>query len=257
MSEDAFSRVSPQRGPRFALAALAMVLLAAIVIVALLRDRIVNKPENQVTVTGEGRVPYQPDTAMVTLGVQVDKVDTAENALRQLNEKVARVIPAIKGLGISEKDILTQSYSLSPQYDFIDNVSLVSGYNANQELVVTVRDIIQNKDLVNRVIAEATRAGANQINSIAFNTSKLNELEQQARLKAMADAKSKAGVMAQAAGIKKLGHVIGWYENVVKSPENTTQYFDGMGGEGTSASPQVTSGGQEIVIEIGLSYQVK
>ena len=43
------------------------VLLATIVIVAILRDRIVNQPQWQVSVTGQGKVAYQPDIAVVTL----------------------------------------------------------------------------------------------------------------------------------------------------------------------------------------------
>lgn len=248
------------KGLRYALIVLGMILFAGIVVTSILREAIVERSDNQVTISGEGRISYQPDMAIINLGVQVDKVDTAENALRQLNETIGRVIPAIKGLGISEKDIQTQSYSLSPQYDYIDNVSFVAGYNASQALVVTVRDISQNKDLVNRVIAEAARSGANQVNSITFSTTKLAELKQQARLKAIEDAKNKAGVMAQAAGVRKLGRVVGWYENVVQSPESSG-YFDsysGLGGpkEGV-VMPEIPSGTQEVVVEVGLSYQIK
>ena len=52
----------------------ALVVIGAIAIVSLLRDRIVNQPQAQVSVAGVGRVAYQADQATVTLGVEVDKV---------------------------------------------------------------------------------------------------------------------------------------------------------------------------------------
>jgi len=239
---------------------LGMLLLAGVVVISLLRERIIDREDNQVTVSGQGKVSYQADMAIITLGTQVDKVDTSENALRQLNEVMNRVIPAVKALGIPDKDIQTQSYSLYAQYDYIDNISKVSGYNANQGIIITARGIDQNKDLVTKVVAEATRAGANQVNSITFSTSKLDELKQQARLKAIADARGKSGVMAQAAGVR-LGKIASWYENTIQSPDVSNGSFyggsGGMGGAEGIGTPQVPAGTQDIVIEVSVSYRVK
>src|SRR6185436_13714085 len=118
--------------PKTILVLLAMLLLGSIVIVSILRDRIVNYPQWQVTVTGQGKVSYTPDIANISLGVQVDKVPSAQGALQQLNTKIAKVVQAIQGAGIPAEDILTQNYSLYPQYDYKDNVTVASGYNANQ-----------------------------------------------------------------------------------------------------------------------------
>lgn len=237
---------------------LGMLLLAGVVVISLLRDRIVYREDNQVSVSGQGKVSYQADMAVITLGTQVDKVDTSENALRQLNDVMNRVVPAVKALGIVEKDIQTQSYSLYAQYDYIDNVSNVSGYNANQQIVITARGIDQNKDLVSKVVAEAAKAGANQVNSIVFSTSKLDELKQQARLKAISDARQKSGAMAQAAGVR-LGKIASWYENTVQSPDiSTGSYYGGYGAGGEGAgSPQVPVGSQDIIIEVNVSYHIK
>lgn len=246
------------RSPKAVIGLLLVIAIAAVAVVSILRDRIVNVQQWQVSVVGQGKVAYQPDIANVTVGVQIDKITKVEDALNQLNDKVNKVVAAIKAAGISQDDIQTQNYSLYSQYDYIDNASTLSGYNANQQLMIKVRDIVKNQDKVSQVVAAATKAGANQVLSVTFDVSNLEDLKQQARILAIADAKDKASIMAGTAGVK-LGKVVGWWENFVQVPGVANYDYYGKGGssEGAAASPVVPSGTQEIVLEINLSYQVK
>ncbi len=251
---------SAWREPRVVLALIGMVLLAGIVTVSILRDRIVNYPQWQVNVTGQGKVSYQPDTAEVTIGVQVDRAAFADLALKQLNDKMQKIVEAVKAAGIPAEDISTQNYSLSPQYDYRDGVQVSAGYTANQQVVVKVKDLKDSQDKLSKVIGESTKAGANQVLGITFNVSNLEQLKQEARLKAIADAKSKAGSLADAAGVK-LGKVVGWWENLVQAPgqPGLYGYADGKGGMGGGAagSPTVPTGTQEVIIEVNLNYKVE
>jgi uncharacterized protein YggE len=241
-----------------------MLLVAAIVVVALVRERIVNPDSNQVTVNGEGRVEYQPDTANITLGAQIDKAATAEEALRLLNEKMGKAIDAIKAAGIDQGDIKTKTYSLSPQYDFKNGVSTVSGYGANQQLEIKAKGIDKNPGIVSQVVSAASGAGINQVVDINFEVSNLNDLKQQAKIEAIGDARTKAGALAQAAGIKKLKKVVSWYENIIQSPDMQAN-DSGYGGGPTNAAmsakavvaPQIPSGNQEIIIDMGVVYEVE
>lgn len=234
-----------------------IILLAAVIICAILRDRIVNQQFKAVTITGQGKVSYTPDLAIVTLGVQIDKVAKPDEALNQLNTKVADIIKAVEAIGIAAADIQTQNYSLYPQYDYKDNVSTVSGYNANEQLVIKVSGYDQNKDKLSQVIAAASKAGANQVNNLTFDASNMNDLKQEARVKAIADAKEKSAALADSAGVR-LREVTGWYENLVSpmASYSTTEY--GKGGMGAGAvSPQTPAGDREVVIEIGVTYNIK
>ena len=255
--EQATEHLGTWRQPKVVLSTLALLLVAGIVVVSLVRDRIVNQPQWQVTVVGQGRVAYQPDQALVTLGVHVDKQRGAEAALKQLNEKVGKVVAAIKAADVQAEDVQTQAYTLYPQYDYKDGASLPSGYSANQQLVVKVRNLGQGSEQLTRVVAEATKAGANQVLGITFDVFNLNELKQQARLEAIADARSKAGALAAAAGVR-LGKVIGWWEVVVQAPGLNSSVGMGMGGaDKGSAAPTLPNGSQEVVVEMNLSYRVK
>lgn len=252
------------KDPRFVLAVIGMLVLGTIAVVSILRERIVNPSQNQVTISGRGKVEYKPDTATVTLGVQVDKAPTAENALQQLNDKMNQIIAAESALGIPEDKIQTKNYSLSPQYDYKDGVTTVSGYTANQQLTIKVEGIAESTELLGRAISEASRSGANQVLGISFETADVDALKQQARILAIQDAKAKSKGMAKAAGIE-LGEITNWYENVLYSPDMQdypSAYGFGAGGEAMDArsavkSPQVPSGIQEIVIEMSVSYEVE
>lgn len=240
--------------------ALGMILLAGIIITSLLRERWANPIQNQVTIFGQGKVEYKPDMATVILGVQVDKASSAELALNQLNEKMNNIISAIKNTGISEDKIKTESYTLNPQYDYKEGISSISGYGANQQLTIKIDSIKDDPEAPSQVISEASKFGANQVNAINFSVSNLDQLKQQARIKAIEDAKKKSISMFKAAGMGKPGKIVGWYENLLQSPDSPYQY--GMGGEGNSLqksapAPQVPSGMQEIVVEIGVNYEVK
>lgn len=255
------NNLSSLKSPKFILKLVGIILLAGIIIVSIIRDRIVNNPQYQVSVSGQGKVAYTADIAIVTLGAQVDKVRTAEDALKQLNDKMNKIIEALKKSGVKDENIRTENYTLTPQYDLIGGVSKVTGYNANQQLSVKVEGIDKDQNLVSSAIKAASAAGANQITDIKFDVSNLNNLKQEARLKAIADAKSKSANIASAAGVK-LKKVIGWYENIIKAPDTTFPYYGyglGGGGEGGGGvpAPQIPAGSQEIIIEINLNYEVK
>lgn len=235
-----------------------LVLLTAVIITAILRDRIVNQQFKNVTVTGQGKVSYTPDIAIVTLGVQIDKVAKPEEALNQLNVKVASIVKEIKTAGINPEDIQTQNYSLYPQYDYKDNVSTVSGYNANEQLVIKVSGYDKNPNKLSQVIAAASRAGANQVNNLSFDASNMNELKQQARIKAIEDAKLKSSALASTAGVE-LRDITGWYENLINPVPVYSSVDYGKGGIGAGAATPASTpaGDREVIIEIGVTYNIK
>jgi len=244
--------------PKYVFMVLALLAITAVVIVSILRDRIVNQNQNQVSIVGQGKVSYQPDVAKVTLGVQVDKVPTGEAALNQLNDKINNIISAVTALGIKKENLKTEAYSLYPQYDYKDNVTTVSGYNANQKLEIKVPNINSDTEMVSKVIAAAGMSGTNQITGIEFTVEDMNSLEQQARVLAIKDARAKSAELAAAAGIK-LGKIEGWYENVIQpAGEQPTM---GMGGSEAAmpakVAPQVPGGSQDVIVEMNLTYDVK
>ncbi|MDO8529184.1 MAG: SIMPL domain-containing protein [bacterium] len=252
------------KDPKNILILASIVLLAGIIIVSILRERIVRQNEDVTTVIGRGKVSYRPDIAVVTLGIQIDKAARAEEALGKLADSMNKVAASAKSLNIPAEDIQTESYSLFPHYDYPNQggTSIASGYDANQQVSIKVRGIDSNPNLAGRVIEEAGKVGANQVVGITFDVSNLEELKQKARVEAINDARSKTSGLAKAAGIGNPGRVVSWYENIIKAPDNSNSAY-GVGGGGAgmeksaNSTPQIPNGTQEIIIEMGLNYRIR
>jgi uncharacterized protein YggE len=106
------------------------------------------------------------------------------------------------------------------------------------------------------VIAAASKAGANQVNNLVFDASNLNDLKQAARIKAIQDAQEKSVELAATAGVK-LKSIASWYENMVTPVPMYMDYAKGGMGGGAISDPQTPSGSREVVIEIGVNYNIK
>ena len=175
-----------------------------------------------ISITGQGRVPVRPDAALVNLGVTVIKADTSEAAVRETSDKITKISEAVGTLGIPEENRLITGYAVSPHYtggspDKPDTIPTIDGYTASQQITVRIPGIAQDKDLINKVIEIAAQQGANQIGEVKFIATDAEALKQEARLKALEDAQSKAGHMADTVGVKLEG-VSSWSENVVSAP---------------------------------------
>ncbi len=72
-------------------------------------------PPPAISVTGEATVSVPPDQAQIDGGVTSD-AKTAREASDANNAAMGKVLLALKGAGIAEKDYQTSRLSLQPQY---------------------------------------------------------------------------------------------------------------------------------------------
>ena len=150
----------------------------------------------RVVVTGDALVQSQPDTAIITVAVVTQNLSAseaqAENAAK--SDAVVRAVKAAAGAGAEVK---TSGYSLQPQYDYRDgNAPRITGYLARNSVLVTMGDLPK----VGGVIDAATRAGANNIDSLAFTLRRDEQARGQALTGATREAVSKARLIAEALG---------------------------------------------------------
>jgi len=212
-------------------------------------------PQNfpqEITVSGEGKVFMKPDIALVNLGVKTEAKKSAD-AVNQNNEKMNAIIKAIKDLGVDEKDIKTSAYNLYPVYDYIESGRTFVGYSLDQQISVKIR----NFDKISDILDKATSLGANIINDLQFTVDDMEKARADARKEAIEQAKAKALVLVNQAGLKiiKLTNVS---EGYVSSPQS----MYGMGGAVSSAkemsiAPDIQTGQSEISTTVYLTYRVK
>ncbi|MFA6428728.1 MAG: SIMPL domain-containing protein [Candidatus Buchananbacteria bacterium] len=243
--------------PKLLIVLVVILAITSIVIVALLRDRLVSNNQWTVSVNGRGRVLIKPDLAVINLGVDTFKVSTAKEALAQNSVKMNKISAKLKELGIAEMDIKTTNYNLSPVYEVFDGRSRPTGYTVNQQLTIKVRDLTK----VGVIIEAVTNEGANQIGEVSFTVDNLEAVKDEARLLAIADAKAKAGKLAQTAGVR-LGKTVGFWENYVSGSEADVYGKGGIGGgmavnQASISLPPVSGGQLEVIVEMSLTYKIK
>jgi len=157
----------------------------------------------QMRVQGEGRIVVAPDIARITLGV-VQEAKTATDAMDAMSIAMAAVMEQMAAAGIDPKHVQTGSLRLDQRYENFDGGPRKPvGYAAYGDIQVQVFDL----DNLGAVLDAAVRDGANQMNSLRFDVADKAPHRIAARRAAVADAREKAEVYADAAGIE-LGAII-------------------------------------------------
>jgi uncharacterized protein YggE len=209
---------------------------------------------NVIDVSGEGKVVAIPDIAAIDLGTTIERPSVAaaqkENT-RVMNELLARLASG----GVDKKDIQTTSYSVYPSYDWNNGKQTLRGYTVSQNVHVKVRDL----DKVGDFIGQAGALGANQIGGIQFTVDDPEKLKEEARTKAIENAKAKAQALAAVAGVK-LVRVVSFNESQGGGNPPPIFYAKdmmGMGGAEAAPAPSVEAGSTDIVVSVNMTYEIE
>ena len=149
--------------------------------------------DRTVSTSGVAIVRSSPDEALVTLGVRTE-AQTAQQAMDDNAQAMSEVIAALLDAGLDEGDLATASISLYPRWN--DTGTTVDGFTAENQVTVTVSDL----DRVGAIIDRGVAAGANLTSGITFRVSNANEAGERALGEAVADARRKAELLADAGG---------------------------------------------------------
>ncbi len=174
-------------------------LLLALFATMLANAQVQQNLQPQLNVNGEGKIMVTPDQADITVGVTNTGADA--NEVKQANDKaIDAIIKFLKNQKLQPADYQTQRVNLNRNYDY--NKKKYS-YVASQTIVIHLKDLTKYDALMMGL----TDAGVNTIEGVVFKTSKQADYESDARVKAVADAKKKAGDYAAALG-QKVGKAI-------------------------------------------------
>lgn len=150
----------------------------------------------RVTVTGDSTVQAQPDTAVVTVAV-VTQNSSASEAQAENASKTDAVVRAVKAAAGAGAEVKTSGYNLQPQYVYKEgSPPTITSYIARNAVNVTTGAL----DRVGAIIDAATRAGANNIDGLAFTLRRDESARAQALSAATREATAKARTVAEALG---------------------------------------------------------
>ena len=219
-------------------------------------------PKQPFTVQGSSTLTAEPDQAQIYFAVTKTSLTLSE-AQSQANTFVNTIVTNLQALGIAKKYIKTENYNSYPNYEQpnpkmmmpvrpdIQTQTIVS-YTVSENVTITIHDITN----INKVIDAVTKDGAENISgpNLNFSEDKQRSLTNEARVKAITDAKQKAHDIAQAAGIH-LGRIVNIQENNQGSPI-PVMYDMKSGASGSGGTPTQINPGQNTITEtVTLSYE--
>ena len=208
-----------------------------------------DQPPSFISVTGEARISVPPDLAQIDAGV-TSEAKTAREASDANNAAMGKVLLALKGTGLDEKDYQTSRLSLQPQYSSAKSSgpAAITGYRASNRVTIRLRDVTKVASVIDTLVT----AGANEIGGINFMVSQASKLLDDARGQAVADARRKAEIYAKAAGVT-LGAPLSISEEGAAQPLFRARMAAPMA---ASATP-VAQGEETLSITVGMTWAIK
>jgi uncharacterized protein YggE len=218
-------------------------------------------PANTIAVSGRGEVQETPDIATISFSVVSEK-STVAAAQSDATTKANAVTAYLVGAGIEKKDIQTSNYSVSPQYDYLQSVctngycpggkQVLRGYEVRQSTTVKVRDLTKAGDILTGV----GEKGATEVSGLQFTFDDPNAPLNDARTKAIADAKTKADVLAKQLGVT-LVRVVSFNENSGGgNPRPMVAYAQASDSKAASA-PEISPGQNTVTDDVQITYEIR
>jgi uncharacterized protein len=158
---------------------------------------------NTLSLTGAATTTVKPDKVTVSLGVET--TNKTANAALAANSKIMNlVLDRLKAAGVKNNETSTSSFSISPNYNYsLPSSSRIIGFTVSNSIQIQSTNINNTSKWIDVAIA----AGANTVDRIDFVLSdkKLEETKNSLIRQAIQDARTKADIVASAAGVKVVG----------------------------------------------------
>jgi len=226
-----------------------------------LRD--INPAYNSISVSGTGEVISVPDVATFSFAVSADASEVSD-AQKLVTEKTEVILTELKSLGIEEKDIKTTDYSVWPKYTYESMVcsstfcppsrQVPDGYTANHSISIKIR---KTQD-AGKALALVGAKGATNLSGISFTVDDPEKMLNEARSKAITDAKNKAKILSQELGVR-LVRVVNFYDNTGGGP--MPYYAEGMGADSIKTStmpvPTIPMGENKVTVNVTVIYEIR
>jgi uncharacterized protein YggE len=200
-------------------------------------------PAPSITTRGVGTVRGAPDTMTVVLGVQT-RAASAAQALTDNDDRAAGLLDVLRGRGVADADLRTSGLTISPTFD---QTGAVTGYEVDNEVTATLRDVARAGDLLD---AAARSAGdAARIRQISFALDDDAQPRAQARADAVRQARDQARQLAEAAEVS-LGPILSITEVAAGAPP--VPVADAR----AAASVPIEPGTQEVSVTVEVVHAV-
>lgn len=220
------------------------------------------QPINTISVIGTGEAFVTPDIVTFSFGVSADAAQVAD-AQANVTKKTNAIFAALKKLGIADADIQTSDYSIYPKYNYTSTIcqanipcpsqrQILDGYTVSNSVTVKVRKI----DGAGAALAAVGDSGGTNVSGLSFTLDDPNAPQADARAKAIADAKSKALVLAKDLGVS-LGQVVS-FNDESNSGQPGPIYMKAISADSTvSVAPTIATGQNKVTDNVTITYEIR
>ena len=216
-----------------------------------------------IAVSGTGEAFATPDIATFSYSVSADAA-TVGDAQGTVTSKSNKILDALKGMRIDEKDIKTTDYSVYPKYKYVNTPcpansycppgrQVADGYTVTNSVTVKVRKTAD----AGKALSAAGDNGATNISGLSFTLDDPDAIQAQARDKAVSDAKAKADILAKSLGVS-LGRVVDFSDSSNPTPYPIYAMASGMGGaDAKSVPPTLPTGQNKYTSNVTITYEIR
>ena len=230
----------------------------------------------KITVSGSAEIKVKPDQAVLTFSVE-SREEKLDDAVKDNDSKIKSVVEFLKTSKLESKDIRTQVISIRPIFESSlvpwkgqafqapmapANASVPRapaggkkpklkpiGYTARRQLSIVVKDL-EAFEAIYRGLIER---GVNEVGGVQFETAKLREHRDEARLKAIRAAREKATAMAGELGAK-LASVHSIVESTTPHWHSPLQNTVSFSGRAAASSDTLAAGLIEVKASVSVVF---
>ena len=212
-----------------------------------------------ITVTGDGEVTALPDIATITATVR-EVAKTVPEAQKLVETKITKGLGLVDDIGVKKEDVKTISYMVNPKYESDQKVycystgcpvpkQIIVGYEVTETIQIKVRKV----DSAGEVLGALGSANITEIGGPEFTVDDLDKVNQEAKTKAVENARKKAANTAKSLGVS-LG-------NIISYNEDNGGYYPVMYGSGASMKAEtdrvtVPAGENVIKAKVTITYSL-
>jgi uncharacterized protein YggE len=207
---------------------------------------------NTIFVSGSATAHTKTDKVIISLGVETtDK--TAEKALLSNSNLMNKVMDALKQSGVQQNETSTSAFSIKPNYNYskYGDRGNLSGFTVSNSIQIESSSI----NNVSQWIDTAVQAGANTVNDVYFSVSeeKLQNIKNMLLKEAVANAKTKADIVAAASGLNIAGIKSITVGEIGIPPVPGPLYSKSVSSDEASSTP-ILAGEQEVSTTVSIVY---
>ena len=214
----------------------------------------VSQQPQGIWVSGTGEVTVTPDIAALRLGI-VAQEESVALAQSEASDAMTKVMKTLTDSGIAQKDIQTGYFGIDQRtrWDDQKQTEIIIGYQVTNMVTVKIRDTGK----IGSIIDSVAKVGGDliRINNISFSVDDPASYYQEAREKAMADAKKKAEQLASLARV-----TLDKPTYIAEGTQYPPVYNNGKGMDmalavpAPAAMPPISAGETKITLSVQVAY---